>query len=107
MVGGIIAIFASGAFGTAKGGFDDPTEAIITFFDGFNARDNDVVRSTFPSNLNEDASSDIENLLDDLNEADDSVEFDVDSIDFSDATKLTKSRLPNMVRELKKLTNMI
>ena len=91
MVGGIIAIFASGAFGTAKGGFDDPTEAIITFFDGFNARDNDVVRSTFPSNLNEDASSDIENLLDDLNEADDSVEFDVDSIDFSDATKLTKS----------------
>lgn len=91
VVGGIIAIFASGAFGTAKGGFDDPTEAIITFFDGFNARDNDVVRSTFPSNLNEDASSDIENLLDDLNEADDSVEFDVDSIDFSDATKLTKS----------------
>ena len=69
VVGGIIAIFASGAFGTAKGGFDDPTEAIITFFDGFNARDSDVVRSTFPSNLNEDASRDIENLLDDLNEA--------------------------------------
>ena len=91
VIGGIIAIFASGVFSTAKGGYDSPEAPIKAFFEAFNKRDSEALRATFPADMSEDADKDLSDMLDDINSADESIVLDVDSADYSDAKHLTKS----------------
>ena len=87
--------------GKAKGGYNSPEEPVKAFFDGFNDRNNDVIRATFPEKLSDDENAVIESMIRDLNEADESVVFDLSDVDFSNGKKLSKSEAAKYGRGIK------
>lgn len=87
--------------GKAKGGYNSPEEPVKAFFDGFNDRNNDAIRATFPEKLSDDENAVIESMIRDLNEADESVVFDLSDVDFSNGKKLSKSEAAKYGRGIK------